>query len=210
MKNIVGWFVGFAAVSVLAGCDGSSGGTCASAAACGGDIVGSWKVTSSCIDLDLSGMDSGFDCDGVTTRASGFKVTGDITYRADGTFSRNSTVTGNVVVTIPSACLVTNGITLTCAQIQQASASNLADEYTSIKCSGSSSCTCTAALAPVTSTATGTYSTTAAGLLTETDAGGAPEQSDYCVKGSTLTESSHADGMMGQADVTGTVTLTKQ
>jgi hypothetical protein len=80
----------------------------------------------------------------------------------------------------------------------------------SITCTGSSTCTCKAVLSNVTSTITGTYTTTAAGLLTDTPmGGGTTSPSDYCVKGKTLTLSPHAGAaMMGQS-VSGTITLTK-
>ena len=57
---------------------------------------------------------------------------------------------------------------------------------------------------------TGSYTTTAAGVLTDTPmGGGAASPSDYCVKGKTLTVSPHAgSAMMGQT-VSGTITLTK-
>jgi len=55
------------------------------------------------------------------------------------------------------------------------------------------------------------YSTTPAGLLTKTATGGTPDESDYCVKGKTLTVSTHTgSGMAGQASIAGTITLTKQ
>jgi hypothetical protein len=38
----------FLAMVVVAGC-GGSGGTCGNTAACGGDIVGAWTITSTCV-----------------------------------------------------------------------------------------------------------------------------------------------------------------
>jgi len=56
-----------------------------------------------------------------------------------------------------------------------------------------------------------TYSTTAAGVLTETATGGTPNDSDYCIKGTTLSLSPHAgSSMAGQGSTSGTITLTKQ
>jgi hypothetical protein len=212
MKNLFGWFVGLATVTVLAGCGGDSGGTCANTPGCGGDIVGTWKVTSSCLSIDASALLEGLDCAGATASATGFKITGTVAYSADMTYSTNTTLTGSIVTTIPPACLKVEGFTLTCAQLQQALQPSGADsDYSSVTCTGSSSCTCTMVLAPQTSTATGTYTTTAAGVLTESEGAGTPAQSDYCVKGTTLTVSPRdTSGMMGQPGITGTVTATKQ
>jgi hypothetical protein len=208
MKTIFGSFLGVAMAALLAGC-GSSGGTCSNVEPCGGDIVGTWKVTSSCLTVDLSEMASGFDCEGAKVSASDFKITGDVTYRADMTFTRNLTGSVNAVLTLPAACLTVEGITLTCAQAQQVLQGSAGDGYSSVTCTGSSTCTCTFVGLPQTMAATGTYTTTGAGVLTETDQGEAPESTNYCVKGSTLSIS-EAGAMAGDPTITGTVTLTRQ
>lgn len=209
VKKILGWLLGVTFVTVLAGCDGSSGGTCSNAAACGGDIVGAWKITSSCLSVDVSGMETGFDCEGAKVSTSGYKITGDVTYRADMTYSSSLTMSGNIVFTLPPACLTIEGLTLTCAQAQQLLQAQAGDGYSSATCTGGSTCTCTLVGIPETTTAAGTYTTTAAGVLTETDQGGAPESSNYCVKGSTLTVSPQGD-MAGMPGITGSITLAKQ
>lgn len=213
MENLVNRLLGLAVVTMLAGCGGSSDGMCGNTAACGGNIVGAWKITNSCISVDVSSMADGFDCPGGTAVPSGFKITGNVTYSADMTYATNTTVSGNVIVTMPSTCLMEGGITLTCGQLQQGVQASLAGTpFTSATCSASGSgCACTLVLSPQASTSTGTYTTTAAGLLTETEAGGTPDRSDYCVKGSSLTISPEAGAsMMGQDGVSGTITLTKQ
>jgi hypothetical protein len=67
--------LGLWALALLAGCGGSSGGTCGTAAACGGAVVGTWKITSSCISIDTSGI-MNMDCPGETSSASGVAITG--------------------------------------------------------------------------------------------------------------------------------------
>jgi hypothetical protein len=147
-------------------------------------------------------------CPTATVRSSGLTITGSITYNADGTYSSTSTVGGSIYVTLPPSCLTSNGVTLTCDQLNQAAQSNPTPGLT-LHCTGSSSCGCTETLANQTSSETGTYTTTAAGLLTDTPTGGTVGQSDYCVKGTTMTQSPHAGStMMGQT-VSGTITLTK-
>jgi hypothetical protein len=211
MKNLTVVFLSVWALTILPGC-GGSGGTCGNTTACGGDIVGTWKITSSCISVDATSMVASMGCPGETASASGFTITGSITYNADMTYSSNSTLSGNVVVGLPASCLTQQGITITCGQLQQVLQGMAATAgFQSVRCSGSSGCSCTVALAPQASTETGTYGTTAAGVLTTTAAGGTPSGGDYCVKGTTLTESPQAGAsMMGQGSISGTITLTKQ
>jgi hypothetical protein len=71
-------------------------------------------------------------------------------------------------------------------------------------------CTCTAVVTPEEAIVGGTYTTTAAGLLTETGPTDV-SLSDYCVKGTTLTISPHpGSAMAGQSDLLSTITATKQ
>ena len=94
-------------------------------------------------------------------------ITGGITYNADMTYTSNSTISGSVAVTLPAACLTSNGVTVTCTQVTQELAAVPA--YTSANCVGSGSgCNCTLVMAAQTSTKSGTYTATSAGLLTET------------------------------------------
>lgn len=194
----------FAALAPL-GC-GSSGGTCANTAACGGAVVGTWTITSSCVSESASMLDS--QCPTATASSSGLTITGSITYNADGTYASTSTVSGTIHVTLPPSCLTSNGVTLTCNQINQLFQSNPTPGVT-LNCTGSTSCDCRETLSAQTSSETGTYTTTAAGLLTDTPTGGTASETDYCVKGTTMTQSPHAgSAMMGQT-VSGTITLTK-
>ena len=197
--------LGFLVVLAASGC-GSSGGTCSNTAACGGAIVGTWTITSSCVSESGSMFDS--QCPSATVSSSGLTITGSGTYNADGTYSSTSTINGTIYVTLPPSCLTSSGVTITCDQLNQVFQSNPTPGLT-LNCTGSSSCSCTETVANQTSSETGTYTTTAAGLLTETPTGGTASQTDYCVKGTTMTQSPHAaSAMMGQP-VSGTITLTK-
>ena len=201
LTSVVGLFVGLA----LPGC-GSSGGTCGNTAACGGAIVGTWSITSSCVSESASMVDS--QCPSATASSSALTITGSITYNADGTYSSTSTVSGSINVTLPPSCLTSNGVTITCDQLNQLSHTNPTPGVT-LNCTGSSSCACTETIASQASSETGTYTTTAAGLLTDTPTGGTASQTDYCVKRTTMTQSPHAgSGMMG-VNLSGTITLTK-
>jgi hypothetical protein len=205
MKNILsitGAIVG--AMVGLSGC-GGSGGTCGNTAACGGDIVGTWTVTSSCVSTNVSMFDS--SCPGATIGNVNLKIVGTATYNADLTYTSSATFSGSESVTLPASCLTVNGSTATCAQLTQTLAGN--PGFKSATCTGSGGCTCNVVLNDETTNDTGTYTTTAVGVLTETPTGGAASQSDYCIKGKTMTNSPHAGSAMMGVSQSGTITLTK-
>jgi hypothetical protein len=196
--------VGGLVALVATGC-GSSGGTCGNTAACGGNVVGTWTITSSCVSASASMVDTG--CPTATASASNLTIDGSFTYNADGSYTSTASVSGSVRVSLPQSCLTSNGVTITCDQVNQALQNDPTAGVT-LSCTGSLSCTCTETISNETSTETGTY-TTAAGVVTQTPAGGTASESDYCVKGTTMTQSPHASStMMGEVE-SGTITLAK-
>jgi hypothetical protein len=197
---------GLMAVLFAGGCGSSSAGTCGNSAACGGDVVGTWTISSSCVNVTASGFDA--QCPSATVDSYNVKIGGTFTYNTDMTYTSNTTTSGSVVVTLPASCLTTQGVTVTCAQITQVFQANPTPGVT-FSCTGSSSCTCTESMTGATSTESGNFTTTAAGLLTETASDGTVNQTDYCVKGTTLTESPHAGSTVMGETVSGTLTLTK-
>ncbi|HXK21032.1 MAG TPA: hypothetical protein VNG33_24645 [Polyangiaceae bacterium] len=214
MKTLALGLLGLGLGLLPSGCGSTELGdeTCTNAKACGGDVTGSWKVSSSCLTVNVMQMMNS-SCPGATASVSGFKIDGTVSYGADLTYTSMLTVSGNVIVTEPASCLTVQGITLTCAQLQQAVQANLADGgFSSGTCAeASGGCSCTLVLIPDTTTESGTYTTSGAGVLTQTVAGGTPDTSDYCVSGSRLTVSPHASsGASSAATVTGTITFAKQ
>ncbi len=202
--------------SACGGSSNSDDGKCANGVACGGAIAGAWKISGTCLTVDLAAMSS-TSCPEQTAEASDLEMTGNVTYGADSTYTSNVTTSLKVVVTQPKSCLVKQGITLTCEQLQQGIEAQLdSTAFTSVGCAASAGggCSCTFVAAPQTTSAAGTYTTTGAGLLTQTPTGDAPDDSDYCAKGSTLTLSPHGDSSMGMGTsmttISGTITLTKQ
>ena len=222
MRRLILGLVGVGVCLFVSACGSTSDGDgkCQNGAACGGSIVGAWKVTSSCLTLDLGSTMGSAACPDQTSEAKNLKATGTATYGADLTFTSNLTLSYDAVVTQPKSCLMVGNITLTCDQLQQAVEAQLATTpFTSVGCKGSAGggCACTFSGASQNVSDAGTYTTTGAGLLTQTTTGGTPDDSDYCAKGSSLTLSPHADssttGMMGggtAASVSGTITLAKQ
>ncbi len=192
----------------LAGCGGSSSGagsgSCGEPSGCGGDVTGSWKITSSCLQLELS-MDD-MSCAGITRKVSDVTVTGTATYNSDKTYQASLTVSALFEMNLPAACLTQQNVTLTCAQLQQSLQGDAAaNGFESVSCTGSSGCVCSLKLTPQTASSSGTYSTSG-GTITQTETGGTPDDSSYCVQGSTLTLSA------GSADpsISGSIVFTKQ
>jgi hypothetical protein len=93
----------------------TGGGECSSVAPCGGDVVGSWTVASSCIkvtgNLDLSLSNAGCASAPVT---GSLKVEGTWTATADGKYTDNTVTTGSEQFTLGPSCLVISSTPVTC------------------------------------------------------------------------------------------------
>src|SRR5258706_517889 len=190
----------------------TDGGLCPSSGACGGNIVGTWNITSSCLDVDVSGSIPNY-CPTATAKPVDVQIRGTVTYQADLTFSRQITFSGGVAITFPASCLTTGdaggdaGKPMTCDQLAQELMLDV--NYASVTCvAAASGCACTGTLSPqTTQIKTGMYTATSTGLLIETETGRAtPDTSDYCIMGDTLRTSPHAMGMMM---ATGMITATR-
>lgn len=173
-------------VGLGTGCgDGSDGGDSVNAACsadhtCGGDIVGTWRIISSCVEVSGTAPMDGCT-EPLTVRGDGLQMTGSATFNADLTYSSTATVSGKVVTQIPAVCMTREGVTLTCTQLTQAMA---AQGETMTCAAAGGGCACTQTVAEETTTETGTYQTQGS-LLTMTQADEVSE-SDYCVQGTQL------------------------
>jgi hypothetical protein len=198
---------------VLAGC-GGGGKSCAGFTACGGNAVGNWKITGTCLSGNPEPDES---CPEGTADASGLTITGNIMLNSDMTYSSQTTVGGSMKMTVPPSCLMQGGITVTCDQLQQVLQLSVADPespFSAATCkSAGSNCACTFTFKSTPSTEQGTYAT-AGNVMTVTPSGGTPETQDYCVSGTKLqlkspSMSMSMGGMMNM-ELTGILTLTKQ
>lgn len=97
---------------------GSSGGTCVSEPSCGGDVVGSWEVTSSCLTLDgdFATRGTGLGCN--TFKVTGaLQVKGSFSADLDRRFQDKTTTTGTVTIKMAKQCLSMAGTWTTCGLI---------------------------------------------------------------------------------------------
>jgi hypothetical protein len=185
------------------GAGGSSGGAdggvnCnAVTTACGGNVVGTWKFTQTCLSAS---QDLSSTCPGASAIYD-YTFSGTATYNADGTFSSTGTVSALVHEHFPSGCMPFGS---TCAELGQ-----MAMDAGTGSCSTDSAggCNCDA-VTPATSTdATGTYKASGGTLTTMHD--GTTTLASYCVEGSLLYQSFEQQPDGGTTAI-GIAVLTKQ
>jgi hypothetical protein len=179
---------------------GGSGASCGAVAACGGDIVGTWKVTQSCVTATDDLSTTGNGCSGAS---AGFNFTyaGTITYNADQTYDSTLTAGGVVHEHFPSGCMPFG---LTCQQLGQ-SAMDAGAGTCSTDAQGG--CNCDAVTSLTTTSPSGTYSVSGSQLTTTSQAGKA-STSSYCVKANLLYGiAAPGDGGIS---ATGEIVFTKQ
>jgi hypothetical protein len=94
------------------------GPACPDATACGGDVLGTWEVNSSCLDvrgrLDIHTI--GLGC---TTAdiAGALEVRGQVEFFDDGRFLDETTTVGDVAMRLAPECLEISGTPVTCEAI---------------------------------------------------------------------------------------------
>jgi hypothetical protein len=184
---------------------------CPSAPGCGGNLVGIWKVTSTCVDVDLSSYTQ--DCDSSTAHAMDYKITGTVTYYVDQTYSIVGALTGSVVLDLPTKCLTTDaGAQVSCARLEPALLAS--GKYQSVSCliRNGGGCVCTFDINPQPVSGNGNFTATPAGVITDTDSSGMLD-ADYCIANDgTMTLSPPPGGavLTQQGITSGSITLTKQ
>ena len=183
---------------------------CANVTACGGDVVGTWDVTGSCLavsgQVDVSA--SGLNCNsqpGVDfpltqpTVTGSLQVAGTFTVNADGTVADNTTTTGTVTFVFSGYCREGAATCASCARLATVIFPSLG--YASATCEEDpnsvaspgcgNGCTCTATVDQ--SGGMGLVTTDASATSTYTPAGSdftvnpGDLQYSYCVSGTALT-----------------------
>lgn len=173
---------------------GGAGTSCPNVTACGGDLVGTWTVTSSCLkvsgNLDLS-QAAGPGCP-PTPVTGDLQVTGSWTANSDGTTVDNTTTSGTEQFKLAPACLVISSTPVSCT-----SAAGLLTGlgYSSLSCPSTADggCDCTATVhqaggiglvSPGASTS-GNYTLSGNQVTVSGDSG--DTQYSYCASANTIT-----------------------
>ncbi len=191
-------------------CSGTNGSTCADFVACGGAITpGTYKIGTACMsssptDLELNCAQPG------TIQITEAETTGTVTLNADMTYTSIKSGRGTAMITVPAACLKQGAVQHACSDLE----SDFKGQgiYDTVKCTGSSDCTCTATFAMTDQSQSGTYSTSGSTLMTKAS-GNEPEGNEYCASGTSLTTKSSlsfGERIRGSMSVTMVQTLTKQ
>jgi Alpha-L-arabinofuranosidase B, catalytic len=176
----------------------SSGGgataSCSNLTACGGNAVGTWAVSSSCLTLSGNNLDissAGLDpnsCKNVTISGS-LTVSGTWTANSNGTYTDGTTTSGTAQLQLPAGCLQISGTSTTCARVGGPLAGL---GFKSVSCTDATGggCSCTATVQQsggigflsLGAQASGNYTTSGSTLTADSTA-----NYSYCVAGNQLT-----------------------
>jgi hypothetical protein len=205
------------------GMGGSGGGaievapveaSCEAVEPCGGSVVGTWVVAGSCLPVSGNADIAGFGLGCTAAPVSGtLEVAGTWAANADGTFTDQTTTTGDSLIELPAECLNVSGTITTCDRLGGALQ---ALGYAAVTCENAASgggCACAAsidqagglAILALGAASSGTY--TAASDVLTTSAAGTNNTYSYCASGNSLLLTPQAPGTTGT--LTGTVVLVK-
>lgn len=151
--------------------------------ACGGDVVGTWKVTSVCAEIDKPVIDM---CPTAVATLE-LNLDGTATFNKDGTSSTDFTSSSKITYTLDAACL--NAITMShppasCDALSKDADPSMGDGPTTCSGDPKTACTCVQDNPESSEKKTAKY-TIEGNTMTSTDDGdGTKSTSDFCVNGS--------------------------
>ena len=188
------------------------GSACPNVAPCGGDVVGTWTVTSSCLNVtgEMNMELVGTGCPTAPVTGS-LHVTGTWTANSDGTYLDNTTTSGDERIPLASSCLVISSAPVTCDGAANLLKSALG--FSDLKCppAAGSGCTCSATvnqdggigLVSMAPSKNDRYKTSGNLITMSGDMGDALYS--YCVSGNTMTMTPQSTN----PTMTGTIVLQK-
>jgi hypothetical protein len=185
------------------------GGACAEFSACGGSLLGTWQLASTCFFMPPAAS----GCAAETVDAATFHESGSYTFNSDLTFSASVIPSGTLGFTMPQSCTPAQPIATTCAVFNSTYSSLVSQPgspYASAGCAVSGTdCVCTFTFNGQAVSATGTYAVAVGtDTVTLTRAGSTTSTTNnFCVQGTTL--SLDAVSLVGTA-VVGPAMLTMQ
>jgi hypothetical protein len=189
IREWLGWSSAVTAFVLVAGCSSNGGGGhCGGFSACGGDISGTWNVTSSCVEGNLTAFanysfqDDKLACNGTYDTVTA-NVTGTVSFEA-GKATNNTVTTIDFVMVPTKACLEAFDVTTvnsdSCAAFGQAlvdgdfhTAATCVVEGNGCRCSNQNRYTRNEVLA---------YAVNGSKVTYETDT----DSLDFCIAGTTL------------------------
>jgi hypothetical protein len=212
MKTILAYGIACALGVAALGCGDDGGGSCETMSACGGNLVGTWKILSFCVDgvSDDAFSNATSFCSNASVNVGRVTAAGTMTFKSDMTVTESLTVSEDVNLNIPSSCLKQGGITLTCQQLNEATQAAAQNQdadagviVPSISCSGSGGgCACSSTVSEPVANA-GTYTLSGNTVHMSFTA----EDDDYCVQGNKLYLQQSKHTSMSMSSNTATFTL---
>ncbi|HET7545377.1 MAG TPA: arabinofuranosidase catalytic domain-containing protein [Polyangiaceae bacterium] len=177
---------------------GGAAPSCSALSPCGGSVVGTWNVTSSCLKLsgDMDVSLAGLGCQKVPVVGS-LTTTGSFVANANGGFTDNTKTTGSATFQLAKECLFVSSVERTCEQIGSIFQALGWATSSCVSTNGQCNCSVTAdqsgglGTLSVLATSKGQYSTS--GNLLTTDDTITP----YCVSGDQLTVAPQYPGRSG-------------
>jgi len=184
-----------------------AGEACTGFTACGGSLLGTWQLTSTCFFMPPAAS----GCADETVDAATFHESGSYAFNSDLTYSASVIPSGTLSFTMPQSCTPAQAIATTCAVFNSTYSSLVSQPgspYASAGCSVSGTdCVCTFTFNGQSVSATGTY-VVGTDAVTLTRAGSTTSTTNsFCVQGTAL--SLDAVSLAGTA-VVGPAVLTKQ
>jgi hypothetical protein len=200
------------------GCSSSSGSdasaTCGKVAACGGSIVGTWKIVDACADTSVSST-MNTACPNESAKAGTVSASGTVTFNADMTYKVDFTESVTETLVVPMSCLSMGGATVSCDELTTAlgggGLQGDAGTTTATCTTSGANCNCTIDVNGQTTSEMGTYTVSGTNFTTTSSTSpGSPGTASYCVQGSTLHVISTAMGMGTMGMPTSDLVATKQ
>ncbi len=207
------WIIGCATAGLVLGLgcgedsDGGSGGECAPFKACGGDVVGKWKIEDICFDDAAAVLGKSFDepeC-GDAFRNVETDFTGSLEFTSEGKFTSESSLTVSTRLVLSASCLeaiaegATRDLAATCQAIEESYADD--DTIRSGTCSAQGGgCACNLEFAPMMDMGSDTYVVSGASFSD------GDEEMPFCIDGNQMTI--RIDG--GDSGLDGQMVLSKE
>jgi hypothetical protein len=159
-----------------------AGTGCGAFAPCGGSLVGTWSLTSQCLNVDELTLSAqqGFFCPQAQVAAASASVSGTVTFGGDNSFTLAEDRTSSMTIDFPIAC--TGGYP---CDYFGAYIALFEPSGTSFTCSGTETCVCSQNSAG-TVTDSGTYVRSGTDVTLNSATGSSPMTSAYCVVDTTL------------------------
>lgn len=192
MKHLLLPLVALVSVTVALGCGGddddnkgtsdtNTGATCSLVSACGGNVVGNWKIAGFCPDKSRVPLQVQDVCPTAKLDYDAPTVSGTLVFKDDKTFTQTATAKGTGYLVLDKSCV--EDVQLDCPTTEDLLNKNWDGAPLDCKAGSNGGCRCAIDIDEPNAANSGTYAT-AGNTLTLTGATGDEIESTYCAQGS--------------------------